>query len=393
MSKTLKRIPLSSLDLEDLSTTPDPENPDTPDQSLPTLSPLFSISPTGETTAPSVDFAFPADDYRRVLAWFTGDFSHVTLPESATLKKNMTAAVKDALDSYISAAYAKNLFISPFMIGWRYRLFDGSIVSPDQPMLISPAEDVLRLIINSYNIYEKALHTAVTFSLSPVRLLFSLPAPANAEAFLDIITDVEFYICRPADIYPDDFSVSGIRSVTVEGVRERVWYYSANDVEGMKASVSADSNYRLIATIPFSEIATGQYASPSPLPIEAGALTKFTSLPKLSASSVSASGGFTGTDGWRPYLHVQTPPLDLSLPETAKSVCDLYLRGLFQRDLVKMSLYGSHHRENWRLLARAKGPYIRGLRRTPYRWLRVEIELPMRRNDFLDALTFGFYRD
>lgn len=395
MPKLLKRIPLSSLDLEDLSSTPvnpDPDNPDSPDYTLPALAPAFSLSPQGEGAIASVDFTFPAEDYKRVQAWFTGDFSHVTLPESATLKKNMTAAVEDTLDAYISSASARNLFLSPFMLGWRYRLFDASVVAPDEPHLLLPATDILRLIITSYNVYEKALHTAVLFSQSPSQLLFSLPAPENAGDFLNIITDVEFYICAPAQIYSEDFSVSGIRSVTVGDVRQRVWYYSANELEAMKASVEADRNYRLIASIPFSDIAAGRYAAPSPLPIRAGALSKFSSLPKLSAPSASGSGGFTGTGGWRPYIHVQTPPLDLALPENEKSVCDLYLRGIFQRDRVTMTLYGSHHREHWRILARSRSPYIRGLRRTPYRWLKVEMELPMRRDDFLEALTFRFYK-
>lgn len=407
MAKQLKLIPFSSLQMEDISSLPDPANPSGSDRTLPALSPSFSLRPQGtqQGETASVDFAFPADDYRRVESWFTGDASHVTQPASATLKKNMTTAVKAALDSYLSSAASRNLFLSPFVVGCRYRLFDGSVAEASEPLLLSPAEEPLRMVISGYNLYEKALHTAVVFSQSPSQLLFSLPCPADAAEFLDIITDVEFYICAPAALCPADFSVSGIRSVTVGGVRERVWYYSANDIETMKASVAADRDFRVIATVPFADIAAGLHAQPAPLPVAPGALEKFSSLPKLSARRPAASAGttasagavatipngaFTGIDGWRPYLHVQTPPLDLGLPEKAKSVCDIYLRGVFDRDKVVMTLYGSHHRENWRYLARSRGPFLRTCRRAPYRWLRVELSLPFRRDDFLDCLTFKF---
>ena len=53
---------------------------------------------------------------------------------------------------------------------------------------------------------------------------------------------------------------------------------------------------------------------------------------------------------------------------------------------IEISLYGSHHREKWRLLASARGAHIRLLRAMRYRWLRVEITA--RAGSAFDALTF-----
>ena len=414
MAKHSKRILLDSLDLIDLSSDDSSENPlpdtDPDPYALPSIAPEFSYNkgalPGYGTALPvaSVDFSFPADDQKRVQAWFSGDFSHVTEPESATLKKNMTAAVKSTLDAFISNALSRNLFAAPCMIGWQYRVFDGSCVGPDaigcSPSPLLPVSSAPDLIITSYNVYEKSLHTDVAFSQTPAQLLINIAPPEKGEDFKDIITAVEFFITKPVALFPSDMTVSGVRSLSIDGIRERVWHYSSYDSDTLLAMASSDSDFRIVASIPFSDILNGKYKSPLPLPIEAGALSRFSSLPKQSASqsggsgsssNSSSSGGFNGTDGWRPYLHISTPPLDLSLPEREKSVSDIYLRGVFQRKEVILTLYGSHHREHWRMIARSRGPYIRGLRRAPFRWLKVEIELPMRRDDFLEALTFSFH--
>lgn len=408
MAKLIKRILLDKLSLEDLSSQSSPEdsvnpNPDAPSASLPPLSVEYGfekVSPSGDGSSPtyaSVEFSFPAEDFRRVQAWFTGDFTHVTSPESATLKKNMTAAVKGVLDTFVASSLSRNLFPAPFAIGCRYRLFDGSAAEIGSTLALEPVDEAPRLIITSNHVYEKSVQTDVILSCNPGKLMMKIPVPEKSTDFIGIITAVEFFINHPVALYPSDMNVSGVRSVSINGTRERVWHYNSYDSASLTASAYADRDFRIIASIPFSEIAEGKYSELTAMPMDAGALVRFPTLPKLTASSSgsssqgSANGGFTGTEGWRPYIHVATPPLDLSFPEREKSVTDLYLRGVFQREAAVMTLYGSHHREHWRMIARSRGPYIRGLRRTPYRWLKVEIELPMRRDDFLEALTFKFY--
>lgn len=413
MTKFTKRIPFDSIPVIDLSETDTPDNPGiNPDiPSLPIIAPSFSFDkgslPGYGTTLPvtDIDFSFPAEDYKRVQAWFTGDFSHVTLPGSTTLKKNMTTAVLSALNSFITSATNRNLFTSPFMIGCRYRLFDNSLAYIAEPTVLIPSEKAPDLIITSYKVYEKSIHTEVTISHYPATLMLSIPMPENAEEYKDIITSVEFFITRQSDLYSSDSQVTGIRSVSADGVRERVWYYERYEPDALIAQAKVETIFRIVATIPFRGIAEGAYSDTAPFPLEAGTLQRLSSLSKItypfsnstgsgtgngSTGNSSSSGSTIGISGWRPYLHIATAPLDLGLPETAKSVYDLFLRGIFRREDVTMTLYGSHHRENWRMIARSHGPYIRGLRRAPYRWFKVEIELPMRRDDFLEAITFTF---
>ncbi|MDE5869759.1 MAG: hypothetical protein K2H18_05960 [Muribaculaceae bacterium] len=413
MAKLIKRIELDSITITDLSETVQPDDPSA-EPSIPTLPvivPSFSFEkntlPGYGTPLPvtDIDFSFPAEDQKRVQAWFSGDFSHVTVPESTTLKKNMANAVLSTLNSFISSAVNRNLFTSPCRIGYRYRLFDNSLIYNNQPILLVPTEKAPDLIITSYKVFEKSLHTEVSISHYPGSLMFSIPVPETVEEYKDIITSVEFFLTRPVDLYASDAKVSGIRSISVNDIRQRVWHYESYDPESLTAQAKADNGFRLIASIPFSDIATGKYSEVTPFPLEAGTLQRFSSLPKVTYStgsgtnsgSTGSSGGgggssnpTTGIPGWRPYLHFATSPLDLGEPEIAKSVYDLYLRGVFQRDEVTMTLYGSHHREHWRMIARSRGPYIRGIRRAPYRWFKVEIELPFRRDDFLEALTFTY---
>lgn len=414
MAKFTKRIPFDSIPVFDLSDSGVPDTPGTDPAipSLPVIVPSFSFDksslPGYGTTLPvtDVDFSLPAEDYKRVQAWFTGDFSHVTMPESATLKKNMTTAVLSAVNSFISSATNRNLFTSPFMMGCRYRLFDNSLVYPTEPVALVPAEKAPDLIITSYKVYEKSIHTEVAVSHYPAALMFSIPVPENAEEYKDIITSVEFFITRQSDLYSPDATVSGIRSISANGVRERTWYYERYESDALIAQAKTETIFRIVATIPFSDIAEGAYSTLSPFPLEAGTLQRLSSLQKITypftnsngsgtgngptGNSSSSSNPTTGISGWRPYLHIATAPLDLGLPEAPKSVSDLFLRGIFQRDEVTMTLYGSHHREHWRMIARSHGPYIRGLRRAPYRWFKVEIQLSMRRDDFLEALTFTY---
>ncbi|MDE6409654.1 MAG: hypothetical protein K2K81_05350 [Muribaculaceae bacterium] len=414
MAKFTKRIPFDSIPVFDLSDSGAPDTPgiDPAIPSLPVISPSFSfmkssLSGSG-TTLPvaDIDFSFPAEDQKRVQAWFTGDFSHVTIPESATLKRNMTTAVLSTLNSFINSATNRNLFTSPFRIGCRYRLFDNSCLYINEPLTLLPSEMAPLLIITSYKVYEKSIHTEVSISHSPSILMFAIPSPENAQEYRDIITSVEFFITRQSDLYSSDAKVSGIRSISADGIRQRVWHYESYETDALIAQAKAETSFRIISSLPFSEIADGLYSEPSPLPIEAGALQRLTSLQKITypfsnSTGNGASGGSAGTSGassaptlgipgWRPYLHISTSPLDLGLPEASKSISDLFLRGIFQRDEVTMTLYASYHREHWRMIARSHGPYIRGLRRAPYRWFKVEIQLPMRRDDFLEALTFTY---
>lgn len=410
MQKTSSRrvlIPLSSLQLTDTSTsTLDPDAFPNPDEggatrTLPDLHPRFTLSPKEmpEFGSPlpkgEVAFDFPTTDKKRVEAWFSGDFSHVTAPESATLKKNMASAVLSTLKRYTSAAKKHNLFFSPFRIGWRYRLFDGSAAAPGETELLLPSPSAPLLIISDYNIYEKSLHTGVIFSLSPSQISIEVPVPVGADSCLELITAVEIFITAPRDMFASDASVGGVRSVNIEGIRERIWQYDAYDMANLEAAARADNDLRVVASLLFREIAQGQYSTSVALPMEAGAIDRFTTLPKAAAETGNSntggnSGGVTGIDGWKPFIHAETPPLDMYLPEVHKTVSSLYITGVFERSKMIFTLLASNDRQNWIKLARSHGAAVNGLCRYAARWFKVQLEVPMRKSDFLDLMVFNF---
>ena len=408
-----KRVALQGLCLKDLSAANPGGSPDSviPD-ALPAL-PVefsFSVEPLGGfgPAIPEVEiaFSFPADDRPRVEAWFSGDFSHVTLPESATLHKNMTSAVHAALGNYFSNASSRNLFTSPFMIGWRYRLADGSTRQPEPPRLLIPNAEAPLLPVTEWHLLENAVSTRAQVGNAPSRLRYSLPPVDDASPWRGVISSVEFFITRPTPLYDSKGDVSGVKSVMMEGERRRVWQYASYDAESVQAAARADTDFRVIAVLPFAQVAAG--AADEPLPVEAGALIRFGSLPKLTDKGAS-SGGSTSESGsdsgcrckgvcicgkgehFRSEVHFETPPLDLGLPEDRKWVESVYLRGVFSRRLpMSLTLYGSQHRDDWRPIGRASGPYLRGIARAGVRWLKVEVELTLRPADTLDALTFEF---
>ncbi len=343
--------------------------------------------PTGE-----VAFAVPADDMPRVRAWFSGEWHDVTMPESVTLHKNMRTAVHDTLDRFFTTAKSGNLFTSPFRIGWCYRLFDGSVTPLRGIRTLQTISEAPLLEIRSHSLTDKALTTGVDIHCHPSRLYLRVASPEKLDGFRDIITAVEIYATAQTALYDPAGDVAGVRSVADEGERVRCWYYDHYGLEEIALKTESESRFRLLCSISPSAISP----TSAPLPLEAGTLSGFEKR-NLYRQTSDATGGESGSGnknngtpgmGWKPFLNFTTQPLCLGMPETEKRISQVLLRGVFQRNEVKMRLYGSHHRENRHLLASATGPYITGVNAGRHRWFSVSIECPMRKDDFIEALTF-----
>lgn len=334
-----------------------------------------------------ISFAVPADDIPRVSAWFTGDYHGVTLPESALLKRNMATAVTGALENYIANATSRNLFTSPFRAGWSYRLFDGSSTPLNTVELPHPMEEGPELPVHSRTLTEKSLFTTVETRSIPSRLHFRLADTCDLREYEGIISALEIYATAQVPLRDPQGGVAGIRSHTIDGAPRRCWHYDRYTAGELTEACMADSRFRKIASIPYTDLAeAGEYRQ---IPLAPGTLSGFGKLP-LYPKDAAGTEGDPGTDtgGWVPYRAVRTEPLHLGNPEAEKRVKGVILRGVFRRDRVKLRLYGSHHREDWKLIAGCRGAEINGLCRTRYRWYRVEIEGEMRRDDFFEALTF-----
>ncbi len=354
-----------------------------PDFSLPEQPISFSVlgeQPAGYGNPPLVkmQISVPASDMPRVAAWFSGDYHGVTEPESEQLLRNITVSVRNLLSAYFSACSSANLFAAPFLIGWRYRLFDGSVAMPEAPVVIAPNATAPLLEITGHNLGEKTLVTDVKVHSAPGRLRVAAQPVGNMEAFKGLISSVEIVVAKPAALYSPQCSAGAPGNVDIDGSRRLCWWYERYSSEAVDAAARASTPLRILETIPFSEFAYG--FGERDVRLAPGALAEFAGFPEAEE---------TGTSVWRPYLAVTTEPLDLGDPERAKRVRGVTLRGIFDRSSVRMRLFGAHHRGmDWRLLAETDTPYIRGLRGNAFRWLRVEVEMNRNPEDFLDYLCF-----
>ena len=354
-----------------------------PDFSLPGLPLSFSLlegQPAGYGDPPlaGMQISVPASDLPRVSAWFSGDYHGVTEPESEQLLRNITVSVRNLLSAYFSACASSNLFSAPFLLGWRYRLFDGSVAMPTPPVVVSPNVTAPLLEITGHNLGEKTLVTDVKLHSAPGRLRIAAGDVGNIESFAGIISAVEIVAAEPVELYSPQCAAGAPGNVDIDGSRRLCWWYERYPAETVEADARAAAPLRILETIPFSDFAGG--FGERDVKLGPGALSQFSGFPEA---------GETGASGWEPYLAITTGPLDLGDPERAKRVREVTLRGIFDRSSVRMRLFGAHHRGiKWRLLAETDTPYIRGLRGNAFRWLRVEVEMNRNPEDFLDYLCF-----
>lgn len=329
-----------------------------------------------------IAFTVAESDIPRVNAWFDDNYQGVSTPESAVLQKNRTSAVHNALKTYFNAAHSSNLFTSPFKIGWRYRLTDNSLSELHDCGVLDCFHTAPRLPVTTHQLTDKYLYTRAQVRNVPARLHYRFKSSPEFLALRSKIAAIEIYATKQAALYDSEAEVAGIRTITIDDTPRRCWHYERYAENDVRLLISQDNDFRRIATIPIDEIEDNDDFSP--LPIASGTLTDFSKLPKPD-SSTSLEPSMTGK-----RIKILTEPLHLDYPEDEKSVRCVTLRGIFQRETVKLRLYASQHRENRQLIASAIGPYIRGIYGTRWRWFEIEIEATMREGDFFEAVTFEF---
>lgn len=330
-----------------------------------------------------ISFAVTEDDLPRVNAWFTDDYRGVSSSESITLQKNRTNAIRTLLSNYFSSAAVANRFTSPFRLGWRYRYKDGSTGAFHDCGVMSVFATAPRLPITHYSIEGKTLTTAVQVRNVPAKLRYKF-AVTDESALTEILKNVdsiEIFATKPVDLYDPSTDVAGVRSVVVDGTPKRCWHYTSYEESEVLLRAKQDENLRRIGVISFDEI--GKNREFVDLPMSAGTLTAFSKLPAYAESGATTPSTPAGSK-----LLITTSPLHLGYPDDEKRLRCVYLRGVFQRDKVRMRIYGSHHREEWHLIAETAGPLISGLLGMRWRWFMIEIESPIRDGDFFEAITF-----
>lgn len=330
-----------------------------------------------------VAFTVSESDIPRVQAWFDDNYHDVTYPESQLLQKNRKTAVLNTLKTYFSTAAGSNLFTSPFRLGWRYRLSDGTFSKMHHTGVLSTFMEAPRLPVVSNILNDKYLHTRVQIRNVPARLRYRFNPNENFADYRQHIQFVEIYATKQVELYNPDGEVAGIRSIIIEGIPKRCWHYERYAENDVRHKAEQDNDFRMICSIPIDGVVRTDTFEP--LPIPSGTLKDFIKLPKPDELPDDNNPSLAGKN-----IRIITEPLHIGYPENEKSVNSVTLRGVFKRDQVKIRLFASQHREQWHLIASSGGPYIRGIYGARWRWFKIEIESKMREGDFFEAIVVVF---
>lgn len=337
-----------------------------------------------------VSFKYPEADMERVMAWMTGDFGNVTAPASDSLLRNVTSAVSGLLKQYFAAASGHNLFTSPFKVGWALRKRDGTceMTQPLTLMQINPNSPILP--IANYSVRQEAAQTLNDIINNPGSIQItpsSIPTEWGEVSHIDIIAT------PPASLIPQDMVITGVTTVMVGDKRQRAYRYNRLDDTEVCGAASIQNDLRIIASIPVGEMTEGK---PMTVQLIPGALSNWKLLDKFSTGGDGDTGDGDDKDDnqgnqedkWEPYIDKETNPLDLGDPERRKWMYMAALRGCFDRNSIRIRVYASRHRQNWRLIADGRRGWVSAATHQGFRWFKVRITGSMNRGDYVDAVSF-----
>lgn len=358
---------------------------------LPTAS--FELYPS---TLPEYDYSryanpatpisvnIPDPDLPIVTAWLGQTTSEAQTP-SDTLVKRMTDAVIPRIKDFFTTAARNSLFTRPFRIGYALRLADGTHACATRPVTIFPNSRAPIMIVREPQLTDSVLSTVTEIVNTAYCLRMSLPPFDIPDPYSSLATHLDIYATRQCDTLDGDETASAIRTYSVYGENVPCWHYSRLTEDLIREKADTDNSFRIIGSLPVEDATSG--LKDIRLPLNFKNLDDWDVYPSIKPDDGPGSGQ-SGEDT-ASHFRLITVPLDLVLPETRKRIRSVTARGMFPRDMengIEISLYGSHHREKWRLLASARGAHIRLLRAMRYRWLRVEITA--RAGSAFDALTF-----
>lgn len=347
----------------------------------------FTLSRYSHPAVP-LNVIIPDDDLPLVKTWFGGAASDRIVP-SDTLVKRMTDAAIGSLRSYFERAQLNNLLTSPFMIAHALRRADGShcAVSPFTRKLIDTRAPLL--VIHEAEIGSSSLRTVTEILNSPVALSLDISPFDIPAGLLPAVTHLDIIISRPVALLDGSEKVSSVRTSSIMGENHKVWQYDRMPEDIVLSELARSDDFRVIASIPVADAMKG--VTGRTLPQQGYRLSDWDSLPK-------PGGAFSPDNPDNPaqnhtHVCVATGFLDLGSPYEYKKVRAVTAHGIFPRarngkgEEIEMELLGSHHRDEWRTVARSRGPHLRLLRAAAFRWWQVRVTLP--RHATLDALAFS----
>ncbi len=346
----------------------------------------------------TISVSIPEEDMPRVKGWFSNDYQGVTLPESDTLIKNIKNAISTLLNDYDQAAQNHNLFRMPCKFAWcavdsngkRSQLWN---ISVEHPNLNGPQLPILTHYFVGNRLYTRVQIRNIASGLYYRLGTADIIALQNAG-----YESIELYATKEAEYRSMKSEIYGISTININSEQHRCWIYDRFSSDEIEDSILLDYDFRKISSLRLSELSpSGDFKN---LPISSALLANFKSAEKYkeggSGSNASDNDNeallVNNTDKTY-WTHFLSEPLDLGLPEDDKHLHTAILYGIFERRNpadINLKIYGSHHREQWHQVAATHSAIIHGVRRTPYRWWRVEIEAKLRPGDKLEAITFSF---
>lgn len=352
--------------------------------------PGYSLSPDSHHRV-TVSFSVPDSDMPRVIGWFTGHYDNVTQPASDTLLRNVSDAVDDVLKAYFAAAATRNIFTGPFRIGWAFRYSDGSRRMTQPMTLMQPNTHSPVMAVDSYSFPSGGASSVTDIINRPCRLTCR---PSGVITDADV-THIDIIGAPPASLMPLPLRCTGLYTAVEEGTRCRAYRYNALDDTAVLGNASLQNDLRILASIPVADLNPEAEAT---VPVLDGALANWKLLDKF-----TTGGGGGGDDPdtpddpedpdpWEPYIDKITDPLDLGDPEGRKWLRRVMVRGTFDRSALRIRVYGSRHRQSWRLIADGTRGWATALVAACYRWFRVRLTANLRRSDRLTALSFRLTR-
>lgn len=382
-TKNSTSVPIKDPLAEDTGQTASFSLPTASFELLPSTLPEYDYSRYANPATP-VSVNIPDADLQIVAAWLGQTTSEAQTPGD-TLVKRMTEAVISRIKDFFTTAARNSFFTRPFRIGYALRLADGTHACATRPVIILPNSRAPIMIVREPRLAGSVLSTVTEIVNTAYCLRMSLPSFDIPDPYSSLATHLDIYATRQCDTLDGDETVSAIRTYSVYGENVPCWHYSRLTEDLVREKTEADNSFRIIGSLPVEDAISG--LRDIRLPLNFKNLDDWDIYPSIKPDDGPGSG--QSEDDTASHFRLITVPLDLGLPETRKRIRSVTARGMFPRDMengIEISLYGSHHREKWRLLASARGAHIRLLRAMRNRWFRVEITA--RAGSAFDALTF-----
>lgn len=339
----------------------------------------------------NADFAVDEADRPRVMMWLTGQVSGTVKPPSDKLVKDMTSVTKSLLTNYFDKAAEADLFTAPCRMGWAYRFKNGTRKMMRPMELTVPNDRSPLLPIALYNFHDGGVHTDTEITNHPCCLTIT-PSRDPIELSGNNIASIDIVAGPQPDMIPSDFKILNISTEIVDGTNRKVFFYTRSDASALTAEAAIMNDLRIIASLTPD---TFKGTEKIKVPLTPGALANWKLLPKYSSGSSGEegdddSGNTYDPDIWEPIVNLETEPLDLGKPDVRKSLRAVHLCGIYDRESISITLYGSRHREKWIKIASGKRGWISGLAAARFPWWKIRIKGALRPNDSLEALTFDY---